>query len=40
MLSKVKGTARGSVVFKCEYRTSINQKLRNLDEESTAEDDE
>ena len=40
MLSKVKGTARGSVVFKCEYRTSINQTLRNLGDDSTDGDDE
>ena len=40
MLSNVKGTARGSVVFKCEYRTSINQTLRNLGDDSTHGDDE
>lgn len=31
MLSKVRGTARGKIVFKAEYQTAIDQKLPDLD---------
>jgi hypothetical protein len=40
MLSQVKGTARGSVVFKCEYKTSMNQALPGLNGDEGDEDDD
>ena len=39
MLSQVKGTAKGSVIFKCEYKTSVNQTLPGLDGASSNENE-
>lgn len=37
-LSQIKGMASGNAKFECEYTTSINQKLRNIDEEESKSD--